>query len=141
MDNIDVSLIIAQLINFLLLFFLFKRFVAMHLNKMIEERNTTIEKVENFEVYYGKRMLELKEKEDIMMQDAKNSAQKLLSQAEAISREKALDIREKAEHDVEMILESGKRQVEKERFQMIENSRQYILGLAFKINEKLLGKK
>ena len=140
MENIDISLIIAQLINFLLLFFLFKRFVAVHLNKLIEERNKTVAKVQDFESYYDKRIAELQEKEGILMKDAQKNAQTLLRDAEAISRQKTQELLEKANRDVKMILDWGKRQVEKERFQMIEDSRQYILWLAFKINQKLLWK-
>lgn len=106
---------------------------------MIEERNATIEKVENFQKYYDTRMSELKETEQKMMTEAKEDARKLLEQAENISQKKASEIIDKANNDVKMILEGGKRQVEKERFQMIEDSRQYILGLAMKINKRLLG--
>jgi F-type H+-transporting ATPase subunit b len=138
MENIDISLIIAQLINFLILFFLFKRYVAVYLNKMIESRNATVEKVQNFETYYEKRIEELKEKELSMTQEAKKQANDLLVQAESISQKKAQDILEKANQEVKMILEGWKRQIEKEKFQMIEDSRAYILWLAFKINQKLL---
>jgi F-type H+-transporting ATPase subunit b len=138
MENIDISLIIAQLINFLILFFLFKRYIAVYLNKMIETRNATVEKVQNFETYYEKRIQELKEKELSIHEEAKKQAHDLLVQAENISQKKAQDILEKANQEVKMILEWWKRQMEKEKFQMIEDSRAYILWLAFKINQKLL---
>lgn len=139
MESIDISLILAQLINFLILFFLFKRYVAVYLNKMIEQRNATVEKVQNFEQYYDKRVAELQDMEKKMIDEAKEEAQDLLEQAESISQKKASEVIAQANNDVKMILEGGKRQVEKERFQMIEDSRQYILGLAMKINKKLLG--
>lgn len=105
---------------------------------MIESRNATVEKVQNFETYYEKRIQELKEKELSMQQEAKKQANDLLIQAESISQKKAQDILEKANQEVKMILEGWKRQIEKEKFQMIEDSRAYILWLAFKINQKLL---
>lgn len=111
----------------------------MYLNKMIEQRNATVEKVQNFEQYYDKRVAELQDMEKKMIDEAKEEAQDLLEQAESISQKKASEVIAQANNDVKMILEGGKRQVEKERFQMIEDSRQYILGLAMKINKKLLG--
>lgn len=106
---------------------------------MIEQRNATVEKVQNFEQYYDKRVAELQDMEKKMIDEAKEEAQDLLEQAESISQKKASEVIAQANNDVKMILEGGKRQVEKERFQMIEDSRQYILGLAMKINKKLLG--
>ncbi len=138
MQNIDFSLIIAQLINFLILFFLFKRYVATYLNSLIEKRNATVEKVQGFDAYYEKRVAELKEKEATLMDEAKKNVRGFIAQSELISQKKSAEIIEKANSDVKVILDWWRRQIEKERFEMIEASRKYILGLAFKINQKLL---
>lgn len=138
MGDIDFWTIITQIINFWILFFLFRKVLAKPLNKLVEERNALVQKLQNFDEYSQSREQALQLKEKLMTDEARAKARDIITQAEAISQKKATEIIDKANNDVKMILEWGKRQVEKERFQMIEDSRVYIMGLAMKINKKLL---
>lgn len=53
MENIELSLIIAQLINFGILFFLFYRFLGKRLNALILQRRTLINKLETIDAEYA----------------------------------------------------------------------------------------
>jgi F0F1-type ATP synthase membrane subunit b/b' len=92
MENIDISLIVAQLINFLLLFYLFKRYIAKHLNAVIEKRNATVEKVRTFESSYDTKIRDLEIREQQMMADARKHVQELSRNSENISHAKSEEI-------------------------------------------------
>lgn len=139
MENIDFSLIIAQLINFLILFYLFKRYIAKHLNNVIEQRNATVEKVRLFETSYDKKIQDLELKESEMIAAARKKAQNLARDAENISHKKAEEIITAAHAQALQILEGGRREIEKERKTMYAQLKESVLSLTLRLVEKLFG--
>ncbi|HRX63896.1 MAG TPA: ATP synthase F0 subunit B [Candidatus Absconditabacterales bacterium] len=106
--DISVGAVLAQIINFLILFFLFKKFLTKPISKVIYERRSLIKKLENADKAYEEKIeiarMEAKEivqdgidrkdrlvaeagilannKKDEILKDAKMQADKILSDAE-----------------------------------------------------------
>ena len=105
MNNIDISLILAQLFNFLILFFLFKYFIAERLHKLIQVRKKELEKLDLAEVQYQEKMqLVETQKQEILLQ-AHTTTQILLSEAESLARAKSELLIQEAQQKAESILE------------------------------------
>lgn len=137
MDNINLTVIIAQIINFLILFILFKKFVADKLNKTISEKRELTRKLENAEKEYKKTLEKAYLEKSNILKDARKNANKLFKEMEQLSKARELEILERAEKRADMIVEWGQRQIEKDRLEMIEWVKSYVLDLTLKLNSKL----
>ncbi len=72
-----------------------------------------------------------------ILEAARKKAQDFMSDSEHIARLKAEKIRKKAHHDAMQILDSGKRDVEKERLSMLSEMKKKIIDVSLRINEKV----
>lgn len=117
MENlgIDIKFLIAQLINFFLFFYIFKKFISKPFNHFLTEE---------------KRKEEIKEKLDQMIKQAEEKR---------VSDEKNFRLR--MEKEREKIIREARDQAEKLRHQMLEEANDEIDRLKKKANEELLRNK
>jgi F0F1-type ATP synthase membrane subunit b/b' len=54
--NIDIGSLVAQILNFLILFFLFRAFLTKPIIKVIEDRRNLITKLENADNAYEEKI-------------------------------------------------------------------------------------
>ena len=140
MGDISITIILAQVANFLILFLIFKKFIADPMNQIIVDRRALLAKLDSAEADYA-AILEKAQSEqaDILMQ-ARKDAEKLMRDMEEVSKLKRDEILKKAEKRAKGILNSGKRDLEKEKILMIGEMKDKILDLTLKLNEKILDK-
>lgn len=139
MENIDIMIILAQAANFLILFLLFKKFIAWPLHETIQKRRALLAKIASADEEYAKIVeMATSQRTEILVQ-ARKDAQKLLRDMEDISKLKWDEIVLKAQKKAKTIIESGKREVEKEKIFMINEMKDKILELTLQLNEKILG--
>ena len=137
MENLDLMIILAQVLNFLILFLIFKKFVADKLIASINTRRELIAKLDNAQEEYRKTLEKAyKEKEEIIRQ-ARASANLLSKDLIDLAKKREAEILEIAEKKADMIIKAGDRQIEKDRLEMIEGVKWYILDLTLKLNSKL----
>ena len=137
MDNINITLILAQLANFLILFMIFKKFIADKLIATIETRRELQAKLELAAAEYEKNIAAAKqEKEDILKQ-ARENAKTMMIDVEALANKKSVDILLRAEEKANLTLEGGRRQLEKERLSMLAQMKSKIIDISLRLNEKL----
>lgn len=135
MENlgIDTKLIIAQLINFGLFFFVFKKYLAKPFLKFIraekegtEEREKLLTKAKTMDekmVEKEKAMLAaMKKQSDAQIQEAKNAAAKIKTQ-----------LLEEAEKEINELKERAKKQLVQEQAEMQRDAKQQINDLSFLI--------
>lgn len=137
MNDIDLTVFFAQIINFSILFLIFKKFIADHLNDAIIERRKFLEKLEWADSYYKEKILEADNEKQDILKKAKDDARGIINQSENIATIKAEEIIQKANTRVLAIIDSGKREVEKERLTMLEKMKQNAVDLSIKLNQKL----
>ena len=137
MDQLDISVIIAQAINFAVLLFVFNKFLWAKIIKEIEDRKAMIAKAEASDKE-AKELLENAEKDaSKIIDEARAKWQDIVSSAEDMASKKSNDILAKAEKEAKSKEESALRNVEKQRLEMLSEMRSKVSWLVIKLNEKL----
>lgn len=136
--GIQPILLIAQIINFLIIFYLLKRFAWKPILKTLEDRKKTIaEGLKNAELA-DNRLLEITEKEKDVLKKAQLEAQTLLSDAKKQALEIHQEAEERARVSVEKMLEDGKRTIQEQTTQAEKQLAKHITQVAVEMLEKSL---
>ena len=137
MDDLKLGVVIAQLINFWILFFLFKHFLWEKIIKAIEDRRENLQKFEDAE-WKAKEVLENAENDanNIMVQ-AREKASSIETDAESLAKKNKEKILESADQEAKNIVDNALGDIEKERLSMANALKKKVVDLSLKINKKL----
>ena len=137
MDDLKLGVVIAQLINFWILFFLFKHFLWEKIIKAIEDRRENLQKFEDAE-WKAKEVLENAENDanNIMVQ-AREKASSIETDAEYLAKKNKEKILESADQEAKNIVDNALGDIEKERLSMANALKKKVVDLSLKINKKL----
>ena len=138
--GINFKLLLAQLLNFLLFLFIFKKYMADPFVKFIkEERRKEKEREEAV-----KRAEELKEKEEEILRKAREKAVKEMDKIIAQAKEDAKKLREKLmkqiQEEAERERERLKEELEREKKEFEEKLKEEVYKLSLILVEKALDK-
>lgn len=136
--HIDWKIVIAQLINFGIVFLVLYIFALKPLKKLMSERSQKIEKgvldaktnaelIENTKKQYEEIVSKAKIEANQVFQDGKKEAEK-----------KKVEILEETKKDVEKMITDGKKTLEAEKTKMVEDAKSEIVSLVVSATEKLL---
>jgi len=139
MLQLDIFILLAQIVNFWILYYIFKSFIADKLNAKIQEREKQLEKLKTAEEHYEQKMSLAAQQKDEMIEEARKTTATLMRESEVISHEKAQKIIKKANREALSILDGWKREVEKERLTMLSHMKEHIVDVSLKLNEKMFG--
>lgn len=137
MENIDISIIIAQIINLSILFYMFKKFIADRLNVLIKDRRALIKKLEEADERYADKIAAAKLEEENILSWARAEANDMMISAKSLADQKAELIMMKAKSDIDSIMEWGRREIEKERLTMLQSMKWKIIDLSLRLNDKM----
>lgn len=137
MLELNIFVVIAQLINFGILYGIFKFFIADKLNAKIEERKSQLEKLRKAEQHYEEKMTLAENQKQDMLKELRKTTKELMDESEYIAKRKAEDIIVKANASALAILDGGRRELEKERLSMLAAMKEKIVDISLKINEKM----
>ena len=140
MFEIDSWLVVAQIINFSILFFIFKKFVSDSMIDLVEERKKLLDKLYKADSIYDEKVKSAEIKSEQIIQDAHNNAKQFYEQSKEITSQTVQSLIEKANNEVKYILESRKKELEKERVDMLDELEDDAIELSLKLNEKLFSK-
>lgn len=137
--HIDWKIIIAQVINFSVVFIVLYIYALKPLSKLMAERGEKISKgiedakinaetLEKTNVEYSKALANAKKEADKIFQESKKESENNKSK-----------ILEEAKTQVASIVEGGKKTLEAEKIKMVSEAKKEIVGLAMLATEKLLG--
>lgn len=115
MEDIKIGLIIAQLINFGIIFWIFKKYVADSLIKAVHERRSQLENSANAEKKAQAQLDKANAEAKTILEKARTKAAGIESHANELSKDNTAKTLEKAASQAEHLLETGKAQVEKIR--------------------------
>ena len=139
--HIDWKIIIAQMVNFGVVFIVLYIFALKPLSKLMAERSEKISKgiddakmnatiLEKSQTEYEEMLSKAREQADEIFQDGKK---------EALAK-KTLML-EDAKNEVAIVIENGKRTLEGEKTKMVEEAKKEIVSLAMLATEKLIKSK
>lgn len=139
--HIDWKLMIAQIINFVLVFLAIYLLAAKPLRKTIEERTKEITSgLENSKK--NREILENTKKEyDNMILTARKEAEEIIKTTKEETENKKREMLDLASKEVNLLIENGKKSLEKEREMMMNSAKKEIVDLVILTTEKVLGEK
>ncbi len=141
MDDLNVAVILAQFINFWIVFFIFYYFLGKTIVKTIEERRSQIENLDNSEDVVREKLEAAQEEAKEIINEARKNASDMQKNADELSKRDTAAKLKIAEEKAEWIMNSAKRDIEKERLSMIESMKKKVLDLSLKINSKVFDNK
>lgn len=136
--HIDWKILIAQAINFLVVFVVLYFLALKPLKKIMSERSEKIEKGVS-DAKTNAELLDKTQKEyDAILAKAKIEAHEIFKEGKKEAEENKTQMLELAQQDVENMVKNGKKVLESEKVKMIEDAKKEIVSLVVKATEKLL---
>lgn len=139
--GINIKLLIAQVINFLVLLFVLYKFAYGPVLKMLDNRTKKIEKGLRDAEDAKNKLVEISEREKKILSEARNEARKIIKKSEDVALKNAKDIEISAKAQSEKILEEAKVQIEQEKNKAVKEAKSEIAGLVVSATEKIIGEK
>lgn len=138
--GIQPTLLLAQIVNFLIILFLLKKFFYKPITKVLEERKKRIEGSLKNANLIEERLKKTEEKSAQILEEARNNAQSIIAdakkEAEKITNQATLEAR----LSVEQNLADAKIQIEMQRVEMKKQLEKDILSLVVDVVKKVLGR-
>ncbi len=139
--HIDWKIIIAQAVNFAIVFAVLYIFALKPLNKLMAERAEKIKKGID-DAKANASILEKTEKEyEQALVKARAEANTIFQSSKKDAEAKKVLMMEDAKREVKTIIDNGKKSLETEKTRMVEDARKEIVALAMQATEKLLASK
>ncbi len=136
--HIDWKIIIAQAINFGIVFAVLYFFALKPLNKMMAERSANIEGGLNDAKTNKELLANTKKEYDAIVAGARTEAHTIFQEGKKEAENKKAEMMENAKKEVEVMIASGKKVLESEKAKIIEEAKLEIVSLVVKSTEKLL---
>lgn len=138
--HIDWKIIIAQLINFGIVFAVLYLFALKPLSKLMQERSERISKgISDAKV--NAEILDKTQKEyDEILVKAKNEAHIIFQEGKKEAEIKKTAMLDKAKEEVAIIIDSGKKTLEAEKIKMVDEAKNEIVSIASLMVEKIINK-
>ena len=141
MDDLNIYVILAQLINFWLLFFIFYYFLWNTIIKTIEERRVKLDNLDNSDDVVREKIEAAETEAKWIVDESRNKALEMQKNADEISKKDTLKKIKDAEEKAQWIMDSARRDDEKERLGMLNVMKDKVIDLSLKINSKVFDKK
>lgn len=132
----DWRLFVAQLINFLVIAYLFKRFLYKPIMSSLKKREDTIDKGLRDAEKATLALEKAESEKDAILQEASKEAERILNEARNAASEARENILEDTRKDADKIIQQAKEQINLEREYFLKEARGLSLGLSQKILEE-----
>ena len=103
------------------------------------ERQKQLEKLAKADEHYEEKMRLAETQREEMIKNAKKTSRTLMKESEMLANARAKAIKAKAKAEALAILDSGKRDLEKERLSMLTQVKKHIVDVSLRLNEKMFG--
>jgi len=137
--HIDLKLLIAQMINFGIVFVVLYLFALKPLMKLMNERSEKIEKGLKDADVNAKKLEETQEEYKKTVMEARKEAQTIVENAKSDAESKRSEMITKAKEEVGALLESGKKQLSGEKEKMLGEARTELASLVTEATRRVLG--
>jgi len=132
------STLVWQIINFLVLLWLLKRYLYGPITEMIDKRsqkiNDDLDEAENRK----KEAQELKEKYEMELKNARQQAQEIIEEAENRGKKQAREIINRARADAEKVKENKLAEVEQARKEAVAELRNEVASISMLLAGKII---
>jgi F-type H+-transporting ATPase subunit b len=136
--HIDWKLIIAQVVNFGIVFLVLWQFALKPLGKLMDERKATIEKGLTDAKDNEKKLAETEEHYAAALAEARKEASSIVTEAKKNAETEKNRIMEQAKDEATAILAAGKSQLESEKAKMLADAKKELADVVIAATEKVL---
>lgn len=137
MEDIKIWIILAQLINFWIIFFIFKHFLWDKIVAIIEERRQKIKNLDDSDRVVKEKLEQAQKEADSIVSDAKSRWLEIQKNAEDLAKRDSQTKLAEAETKAQALVDGALRDIEKERLSMVNSLKDKVVDLSLKINSKL----
>ncbi len=113
--KVEWRLLIAQAVNFAIVFFVLYRFIFRPLAKVMAERTEKITKSLDDAKLIEKKLAETKSEYDVIIAEAKKEATEIISNSNKIGEQKRTEIINKAKEEIGQIINQEKAKIQAEK--------------------------
>ncbi len=138
--GLDMKLIIAQAVNFVLLLVILHRLAYKPILGMLEKRADTIDKSLKQAKKIEEELQRTEEDRKKEMKKAREEYRALVAEAEETGKQKKKEMTEEAKRKTEEIVARAKEEIRNEKEKSIREARQEIADLAIEISKKIIGR-
>ena len=139
--HIDWKIIIAQAVNFIIVFFVLYRYALRPLGKLMDERAKNISTGVEDAKHNAELLNNTKKEYEQVLAKARSEANVVFQNVKTEAEANKKEILAKAQTEVESMIASGKRTLEAEKTKMVEEAKAEIVSLVVKATEKVLEEK
>lgn len=141
MDDLNLSVVIAQIINFWIIFFIFKHFLWKKIVKAIEDRRKKLANLEWADDVVKEKIADAETEAKKIMEKARKEALEMQQKAEDLVKKNTEIKLAEADKKAESIIEAANREIEKERKSMMDELKEKVVDLSLAINAKVFDNK
>ncbi|PIP27445.1 MAG: ATP synthase F0 subunit B [Candidatus Moranbacteria bacterium CG23_combo_of_CG06-09_8_20_14_all_39_10] len=139
--HIEAGMIIAQLVNFVIVFVVLYKFAYGPILKLLNERTKKIEKGLADAEASHKKLSEISEKEAAVLVEARKQAQEIIKKAEETAVTQSENIVVSAKSQTDKMLEDAKKQIEQEKEKILAEVKSEVADLVVMATEKIIHEK
>lgn len=139
--GVDLKILFGQIINFVILLYLLKRFAFKPFLSILERRKHKIEEGIKKSEEAEKSLQRIRDLSREIKERSEKDARELIIEAESRAKIRAEEIKLQAEAEKKKAIEDAKRTIEKETEQELKRREKEIVETAFVLTEKFLEEK
>jgi len=137
--GIDLKLVIAQLINFGILFWLLSKFAYKPIMNLLEERQKKIEQGLADAAASAKKLADVESKTAKMLESTEKEADKILSDAKITAKAEADEMIGKATDQAERTLKNAEKDAEAAKNSIVSEAKKELSGVVVMALDKIVG--
>lgn len=139
--HIDWKIIIAQVLNFGIVFVVLYVYALRPLGKLMKERTEKIQKGVNDAKTNAELLENAKAEYEKALEKARLEAEKLFQQGKKEAEAKKAEMISKAKEEVALMISEGKKNLEEEKTRMVKEVSKEVMSLSVQMAEKIIEKK
>lgn len=139
--GVDWKLLLAQVVNFLILLWVLRRFAYKPMLKFLDDRSKKIETGLRDAKLAGEKLSEMERKEREVLEAAKRESAAIVARAKESAERTGEKIMIESREEAERIMSETRKKIENERESLRTEMRQELAGLVLLATEKVLGEK
>lgn len=136
--HLDVKLIIAQLVNFIIVFVFLYLLAAKPLTKLMHERAEKIEKGLKNAEEFDQKLEDLRAERKDVIASAKKEAKEIVAEAKALAQQEKDESLEKTRAQIEQLISKAKTEVADLKEQTVKEIKTEALELVVEVTGKVL---
>lgn len=136
--GIDGKLLLAQIVNFGLVFIIFKKFIAKPFGKFLNQEKNREKEKEAILAEIEKKQEEVNKKNKEIIEEARGQASKIVKDAKSQALTTREEMIKKAGDEVSELQTKAKKQLEEERERLYEETKSHVVEVSGKIAKETL---